>query len=208
MKTYKDDESFFNFISIIKVSTGKREIHEWLLDHEPSRFRFILDREADDDFLNMEQREEIYPGIKSIAIVSNPWKRAWVSYKDLKTKANETNNTKFEIYKLETFESYLFQVFQNLKLKDFMPEVWFDFNTQQKDWLTYNLNGDIKKAEYVLRLENINEDLRPLQEYFLNNRILDIYDPNLDYKEYYNKRSIDLIADVFKDDIEMFRYNF
>lgn len=208
MTTYKDDDSFFNFINIIKVPTGKREMYEWLLDHEASRFRFILDREADNDFLNMKQREELYPGIKSISIVMNPWKRALVSYRELKTKADETNDPKFEIYKLDTFESYLYQIFNNLKLEDFMPNVWFDFNTQQKDWLVYELNGNIKKAEHILRLEYINEDLKPLQDYFLNGRTLDIFDPNQDYRDYYNNRSIDIVANVFKDDIELFGYDF
>jgi hypothetical protein len=208
MITHKNDKSFFNFISIIKVSTGKRELHEWLLDYEPSRFRFILDKEADDYFLNMKQREEIYPGIKSICIVTNPWKRVWISYKDLITKIDKSDSRKFEIYKLETFESYLFQTFQNLKLKDFMPGVWFDFTTQQKDWITYESTGNIKKAEYILRLEYINDDLKSLQDYFLNGKNLDIFDPNLDYRDYYNKRSIDFIADIFKDDIEMFGYDF
>ena len=208
MTTYKDDNSFFNFIPIIKVPTGKRELHEWLLDHESSRFRFILDREADDDFLNMKQREELYPGIKSIAIVTNPWKRALISYNDLRIKFEETKNPRLEIYKLETFESYLNQTFYNLKLKDFMPDVWFDFTTQQIDWLTYNSNGNVKKAKYILRLEHINDDLKPLQDYFLNSRTLDVFDPNLDYREYYNNRSIDLIANLFKDDIKTFGYDF
>jgi hypothetical protein len=208
MLTYKNDDSFFNFISIIKVSTGKRELHEWLIDHEPSKFRFILDRESDKDFLNIKQREEIYPGIKSIAIVINPWKRAWISYNELKIKYSETNNPRLEMYKLETFESYLYQTLYNLKLSDVMPGVWFDFNTQQKDWLTYESNNGITKAEHILRLECINEDIKPLQEYFQNGRVLDIYDPNLDYKDYYNERSIDLVASVFKEDIEMFNYDF
>jgi len=208
MATYRDDESFFNFISIIKITTGKQNLHEWLLDHKPSRFRFILDKEADNNFLNMRQREEIYPGIKSISIVMNPWKRAYISYKQLKTKANETKDPKFEIYKLETLESYLYQIFNNLELSDVMPNVWFNFRTQQKDWLTYELNGSIEKAEYILRLEYINDDIKPLQDYFMNVRPLCIFDPNLDYKDYYNDRSIDLVANVFKDDIEMFDYKF
>jgi hypothetical protein len=206
--TYQDDDSFFNFISIIKVPTGKKQLFEWLLDYEASKFRLILDKEADKDFLNMKQREELYPGIKSISIVMNPWKRAYISYEELRKKANETNDIKFEIFKLDTFESYLYQIFNNLELSDFIPNVWFNFRTQQKDWVTYDLNGSIKKAAHILRLEYINDDIKPLQDYFMNGRNLDIFDPNLDYRDYYNKRSIDLVANVFKDDIEMFDYKF
>jgi hypothetical protein len=109
---------------------------------------------------------------------------------------------------LDTFESYLYQIFNNLELSDFIPNVWFNFRTQQKDWVTYELNGSIKKAAHILRLEYINDDIKPLQDYFMNGRNLDIFDPNLDYRDYYNKRSIDLVANVFKDDIEMFDYKF
>jgi hypothetical protein len=203
MPTYKDDESFFNIISILKASTGKKQLTEWMLDHEPSRFRLILDREADQEFLNMKQREEIYPGIKSIAIVTNPWKRAWISYKDL---LEHTRNKDY--YRLDSFESFLFHTKANLKLSDIVSNVWYDFQTPLIKWVTYEKDGVLHKAEHILRLEHINEDLKPLQDYFCNSKTLDIFDPHTNYKDQYNDKMIELIAEVFKEDIEMFNYQF
>ena len=82
-----------------------------------------------------------------------------------------------------------------------MPQFWFltfhDFNLQV-DFIGKfeNLNEDFLKIANKL---NINSDLLHLNK---SDNIRKMY------FDYYNQESIDIIADLYKEDIDLFKYDY
>ena len=79
---YKDDDSFFTTVFPPFVYYGWN-VKSWLLENENAKYRYIRDYEIEQEFWNVEQINEVYEGIKTIAIVVNPWARTYYVYQQL-----------------------------------------------------------------------------------------------------------------------------
>ena len=76
--------------------------------------------------------------------------------------------------------------------------------TPQSTWLSYNNT----QADYILRVENLNEDFKPLQQYFETDAPLGVDDFKINYKQHYTSTTRDIIEKYFKEDIELYEYGF
>lgn len=207
--TYKDDDSFFITVFPPFIHHGLF-IKNWLSKNESSKFRYIRDLEVENKFLNISQVKEIYPGVKVIGLVLNPWNRMVHSYKKMcmmRDSGSSEYDINFDLLNLNTFEDFVKDLLNNTKVEPF----WFTLSTPQSKW--YNTQDDI--AEYVLRAESLDEDIQVLREYFCSDvpledsRIPDLISLELpSYREYYNDETRNIVAEIFKEDIEKYRYEF
>lgn len=151
------------------------------------------------------------------SIVRNPWDRAtsWYFFRkniiisDLnRLKKGETikrlkNNLANLSRELEVMEQGF-----NFWLKEYISQpwdyTWFSLSHDQSTWLDY------MAFDKILKFENLKNDLENVS--FLKNLNLptlhESKNSNIDFKSLYNSYSIDLIADIYKRDIEKFNYDF
>lgn len=199
METYKTDFSFFGYIntpgSFLVIHEG---LTKWF-DSEPNaQFRLIVDLEAEDDNLSFSQLQDMYPGVRTIAIINNPWRKLVVIYESLK-KVVEENRTidyikGFDLTDL-TFESFLRQ------LDTPIGKWWNSLLTPQSKWLEEG-----NELLYVVRDDFVEEDFKPIQEYFESTNPFEV--DLVDYRCYYNETTKKLVEDSFKEDIERFNFKF
>jgi len=209
MITYKDDDSFFTTVFPPFIHHGLL-IKQWLTRNENSKFRYIRDKEIEDYFYNVEQINEIYPGIKTIGMVLNPWNRISYAYRTLSyMKETGFNNysINFDFLKLDTFTKFV----ESLNSSAVVEPFTFSLSESQHSWFN---RGELK-ATYVLRAEFIEEDFKEIKEYFcsdtplVNKTMLELSNLTLpEYKEYYTDYTKAIVAQVFKEDIEQYGYEF
>ena len=127
------------------------------------------------------------PFDETFAVVRNPWDRT-VSLWAFWNKIKKTN---------VSFDEFV----RNIRDYKFNERSWFTLDQPQKVWIP---NG----VTYLLKFETLEEDFKVIQEK------LGCFEPlshinsseHDDYKTYYIKETWDIVADVFKDDIEEFGY--
>lgn len=98
---------------------------------------------------------------------------------------------------------YLFSDFETYvaNIERFLDPV-YEVNMPQVDFAT--------KCDYVMRMENLQEDFKVIQERLGNDRPLGITNwmpRNDDWKAYYTDKSRDKIEQVFKEDFTAFDYS-
>ena len=198
METYKTDFSFFGYIN---TPGSFLFIHEALtkwFDEEPNaQFRLIVDLEAEDDCLTFTELQDLYPGVKTIALINNPWRKLVVVYEAMKQAVSEdriVETIKGFDFSNFTFESFLSQV-------DTSVGKWFNLVTPQSKWIE-----DGNELLYVVRDDFIEEDFKPIQSYFESNKPFEV--DLVDYRSYYNEHTKKLVEEQFKEDIEKFNFKF
>ena len=67
-----------------------------------------------------------------------------------------------------------------------------------------------KECDIILRFETINRDFEQIQEMLGCKEPLGLYNSSnrMNYKEYYDDESIDIVKNIYKKDIKMFGYRF
>lgn len=204
MLTYLNDDSFFTNITF-PGQMGWYTVENWIRSYHIPQFRVILDQEADADALNLKDKLELYPGIKTFANVVNPWARALSSYNLLHQDKVENGESYFsQHFDLTSFESFVLS-WKDLKLGD----RWYTLSTPQVDWIEYlDESGELKTVDYILRMENLDEDFKPLQNYFQVEEGLVHIEPYPDYQSQYSTEMKNKIESMFHRDIERFEYKF
>lgn len=198
METYKTDFSFFGYIntpgSFLVIHEG---LTKWF-DSEPNaQFRLIVDLEAEDDCLTFTELQDLYPGVKTIALINNPWRKLVVVYEAMKQALGEdriVETIKRFDFSNFTFESFLSQV-------DTSVGKWWNLVTPQSKWIE---NGN--ELLYVVRDDFVEEDFKPIQSYFESNKPFEV--DLVDYRSYYNEHTKKLVEEQFKEDIEKFNFKF
>jgi hypothetical protein len=126
---------------------------------------------------------------QTFAVVRNPWDRVvslWAFWNKLKK------------------EDVLFDAFvRNLQSYKFSENSWFTFDQPQKAWIPDGVT-------YLLKFETLEQDFVQIQNFY------ECTDPlpkvnvsqHEDYHTYYTDETRDIVAQVFKDDIEAFGYVF
>jgi hypothetical protein len=202
--TYKTDDSFFIGIYPPFVYHGL-SIKNWFINSGIAKFRFIRDVDVENEFYNLEQIADLYPGIKTVGVVLNPWARmrqAFINFNELKAAGNTKYALNVELLdkvELDDFDKFIGQ------LSKFPQDekLWFNMTTPLMSWLSH----DLGQADYILRGEHLEEDFKPIQEYFCTEFPL-VLKPAIEYKEFYTTTSKNTVAKLFEQDIDQFKYTF
>lgn len=205
---FKQDNSFFTIINIPNPY-DKNLIVSWFFKNQSSRYRLILDDEINDQNLTLQSVHETFPGIKTIAVVTNPWEKLYRSYKKM-LEIYENNQVDLWLDEADCtqgFDKFLEEVLSIKKLKNF--SYWWIPSTQNIEWIEYiDETGTIQTIDYVLKAEDITEQFVPIQNFFESDiKYTSSYAP-VEYKDSYSSKGRDLVYDTFKDDIERFGYQF
>jgi hypothetical protein len=195
--TYQNDLSFFTYITVLDVSDFCPSIVRWFEKEPNAQFRIVVDKEADSDFISYSSMQELYPGIRVIATVTNPWRRLVNIYEVLK-QLNQERRLLETIKDIDfsnfTFESFLTQLDTNIYK-------WFNFSTLQSKWI-----DESNDFLYIVRDDFFEEDFKVLREYFKSDLPVDF--KLTSYKEYYTEETKKFVEDLFKSDIERFQFKY
>jgi hypothetical protein len=197
-KNYQNDSSFFGCLNVAgNLEICGNFILDWFNNEPHSQIRLIIDNETHDNFSSFSAIQDIYPGIITVAWISNPWRRMVNLYQEIK-KLHETK-FKLNIVKNINFVNFTFESF--LKQLDVDVDQWFLLSTPQSRWL-----DNSNELLYVVRDEFIAEDMKPIQAYFHSNKLVKL--TLLPYREYYTEETKKFVEDLFKEDIERFNFKF
>jgi hypothetical protein len=197
--TYNNDSSFFIYVKAPGSYIGIKEIANWFEASAISRYRLIIDDELDSNYATIKQVDEYYPGVKSIGMVINPWARPVIAYHDLQQMDHP----------LTDIASGTFTEFINnlLKLKE--EKTLYSPLSPQIDWVEYvDADGNIHTADFIFKCETLDEDFKVIQEYFEIDTPLTWLHTIPEYRSYYTDETKQIIAELFKKDIERFNYEF
>ena len=207
-KTYKNDDSFFTCL-YAPGSLHRWTVRSWFEDVKYPMFRFIRDLDVEQQYLNLQQVHEIYPGISTITVVVNPWRRVSHAYNTMvnqKLAEDRSRNipaNTFE-FNIDNFESFVF----NIPKAPADSKFWFTPTTPQVRWCEYEIDGAKETVTHILRDEHMIEDFKPIQDYFVSNTPLTLQEELPEYQEFYNSSTKQRVAEIFAEDIERFGYTF
>jgi hypothetical protein len=182
---------------------------EWFQTNVDSSYRLIYDSELYEENFDLKSHKVIYDDVKTFAVVSNPWARAKMIYIDMiNAKKNLESLDIVNIFNLDSFEKFIL----NWPTSP-APGHWFSIDMPQLHWVQFQEENKIVKVDYLIRQEFIEEDMKPLQDYFFNNvkhkiRQVDIFNTIYDYKKDYTTESKKHIEKMFLLDIDTFKYSF
>jgi hypothetical protein len=203
MKNYKTDDSLFTEI-FYPASYGNIDIIRWMNNNDTAMMRYVEDMDANEEAMLLDQKLDIYPGIKTFTVISSSWQRIAYAYLTIKSTYEQElkmpRDTAF--LNIDSFEDFVF----SLNDEKLGPG-WYTAITPVKTWI-YSPNNSI---DYVFRYETIHEDFKVFQEYFCSDTPLELketenFDP--DWRSMYTEKTKDHIAKLFKEDIEYFNFKF
>lgn len=201
--THKTDDSFFTTIFPPFVFYGTC-VKFWFANNSAAKFRYIRDIEAETEFWNSSQVQDVYPGIKTISIVVNPWARMRYAYTQLCKMKEIGKDSYLELLQLDSFEEFI----NSLLTMQPTDKYWFTLATPMSKWFDYVEDDESKTVDYVLKDNTITEDFQTLQNYFCSSTPLDLPKKLPSYKKFYNKQTKEIVAAIFKEDIDRFNYKF
>jgi sulfotransferase famil protein len=138
---------------------------------------------------------EQYNSYYKFTFIRNPWARAYSWFQNV--IRDEIHKKKYKISENISFNEFL-RLYSG---KGYMkPQIY---------WLK-SFNGSIP-CDYIGRFENLIDDFKEVCETLNISHITlphKIKGSGKDYREYYDKDSINLVEEVYKEEIEMFDYSF
>lgn len=137
--------------------------------------------------------------------VRNPWDRMVSEFK-FGIKESPEGIKLFEL--TDSFETFLESIKENLpRIQNNRPSHWLT-NHYQTQWSF--IKSEEIKMDFIGRFENFDEDLKYLGKKFNIEKDIPFLNKTEhgDYKSYYTEKSIDLVKEIYKDDIENFHYKF
>jgi hypothetical protein len=203
-QTFKIDDSFFTVVMPTRCPIRFWDVFKWVEEDANAKFRFIRDFEIEQGRLPLREVEEIYPGVKTIGIVVNPWARAAWSYAMSIDPPEgypgvEQIQKQFEGLDFSSFDSYINSILTCKSITNkHHPTV------TQSSWLTH----ESRNVDFLLRAETVNQDFKQIQDYFCTDRPLGVEDFTFDYNPYYSNTSKQIIEEIFNEDIERYGYVF
>jgi len=159
------------------------------------------------NFLNYHNNIDI-SRYKVITIIRNPFDRIFSVYNHIKkinrngiyTFAIDINNKNFN-----EWLKYIYTIFNELKekSKEYGDDL-YSFFIPQIDFLT--VGNNIPKYVKIFRFENLDK-----LENFINCKLIHANKSNIEminYKNIYNKESINIIKKLYNKDLKIFNYNY
>ena len=203
---YQTDDSFFTTVFPPFVYYGW-SVKSWLLNDVNAKFRYIRDYEIEQEFWNIEQINDVYPDIKTITIVINPWDRIYYTYNQLciMKEAQDSRFVDLTNIPLDSFSDFTNSL---SSMPDTIGDFWFNITTPMSRWIVYETDAKLRTVDYILKDTTFEKDSQKLQDYFCSDTPLDLCEKLPCYKEFYNKKNRDIVADIFKEDIDRFGYKF
>ncbi len=205
---HKEDKSFFTLLHV-PTPVNLDYIVSWFFKNPSSRYRLIIDDEVYDNYMNLKHIHEVYPEIKTIAVVCNPWDRLYQGYEYMLEHLNneDTHDWLDEFDCKNGFDKYVESLFEIENYKNI--SYWWLPTTQQYEWLEYVDDlGQTKKVDYVLKAEEMSTYFKPLQAFFESDVAFTYDYKNTDYRPHYSDYSKEMVYRHFKDDIEKYNYEF
>lgn len=138
------------------------------------------------------------------SVVRNPWSRlvSWFHY-DTKINADKVarGKGKGDYGKQHQICKLGFDYWLNYGLD--YKNTWFIHKTPQYKWIPANI-------EYIFKLETINEEFKVIQDLVGCNKPLQKKNTtkHKGYRSYYTPATMNLVANIYKRDIERFNYDF
>jgi hypothetical protein len=162
-------------------------IVNWFYRGAGSRYKIIFDNEAFYRNFNITQYKELYPGVRTIATVSNPWRRMFDIY--IEEISNSTSNVPND------FNLFVEQLYASTLPTSYLQSA--HLNTE-----------DGATTDYIFRVENIVTEFKKIQTFFSNDTPLQHLPPyiSIAYVSEYSDQSIRLVEEMFIEDIEQFGY--
>ena len=198
---YQNDGGFFTCLNVPASGVNRDAISQWFSSLSVARFRFINDPEILDNNADLKAVLDLYPGVKTIAIVANPWSRiryAWQCINDARDIQETTELT--QMFTQETFEEFVKALPNHSSHRLLQPQVNF---------IKYTDDTGIHSADYILHQENLDQDFTVIKEYFWHTESpLFGIEEFPEYKEEYTEEMKNIVATLFSADIAEFGYEF
>ena len=201
--TYKTDNSFFSYVSPIGTNPSLYAIFKWFQVVDQAKFRFIKDIDIEDQKMNLQAVDDLYPEVKIIGVVNNPWTRVYNFYTDFTQHRGRNSIEKLiEVhdFRLDSFESFVL----NLPNAKKNPDSWFGPTTPHCEWVQYRN----RQVDYLFKAETLEEDFKVIQEYFCTDVPLMLQKNTVNYREHFTDEMRKAVEELFKVDIEKFGYSF
>ena len=183
--------------------TGGMSVQNWLITHCNGR---AIKRAKHTSYEGL--LEIVDPPEWSFTVTRNPWARA----------------VSFYFYQIEKHEQTIKDIQEN-GVDDSKKKHRWDINLNQKrldklykgfenyilnSYRSATTNKHAADVDTILKLENINEDFKIVQEKLQCFEPLPVLNTSshLDYRHYYNDTTKKIIAEKYAEDIEKFDYTF
>jgi len=169
--------------------TGGTSITNWLMKYDPAY-------ELKDGHHTIHMLRRNWDIDRYFTVVRNPWDRLVSMYHFMLLEPPDSFYTAVP----KTFDDFLNNLTFDFSSKKIVH--WFNMTTNQSFWIDDNA--------IVLRTESLNEDFKQIQD-ILNCSIPLPHENttmHTHYRDYYNTQQQKLVADVYAEDIELFKYTF
>ena len=147
--------------------------------------------------------KEHYPYAKTMSVVRNPWQRVYSLYRKVSTEGYWLDWNDQTLLDLKPINEWIAD-YCNPEIEFNFPR-WFTRFTNQIDFIRVN----DEHVDFVCKAENLEQDFKKIKEYLK----CDIPLPDIseydhwEFKNYFNDRSIKLIAKLHERDIDAFNYS-
>jgi len=147
--------------------------------------------------------KEHYPYAKTMSVVRNPWQRIYSLYRKVSTEGYWLDWNNQTVLDLKPINEWVAD-YCNPEVEFNFPR-WFTRFTNQIDFIRVN----DEHVDFVCKAENLEQDFKKIKEYLK----CDIPLPDIseydhwEFKNYFNDRSIKLIAKLHERDIDTFKYS-
>ena len=147
--------------------------------------------------------KEHYPYAKTMSVVRNPWQRVYSLYRKVSTEGYWLDWNHQTLLDLKPINEWIAD-YCNPEIEFNFPR-WFTRFTNQIDFIRVN----DEHVDFVCKAENLEQDFKKIKEYLK----CDIPLPDIseydhwEFKNYFNDRSIKLIAKLNERDIDAFNYS-
>jgi hypothetical protein len=157
-------------------------VDQWMRNDANTRFQYVLDREFLGKTYNLSLIKTLYPGVKVLTIVVNPWTRFYRDFLSLKVNSDLNLHTHM-IYKSK-----------NSKIKKTQYDLIFSNS------LEHNL-------DFFFRSEHIEKDFQNFKSSLDNeSNPIQFNKVALDHKNLFNAQSQEIIREIYQKDFEYFDY--
>lgn len=208
MATIIGSTNNLKFVYLHIPKTGGSSISSWI------EKAFNADIAIEKKFIRHEllstvQNEIAVENYYTFTCVRNPWARTLSGYLNL--KRHYDHNRKDMMKHLLEDVLCLHKSFP--EFNDFIDSLPYidsmigdDWNqkTNQVDWCNPG-------ADYIMKLENIEQDFHHVQKLFNNFKPLNVFNKSsvqLDYKNVFNDKSKNIVSKLFERDVDTFKYTF